>query len=706
MRLGAGASETRGDWVDDGAGLRLGVDVGGTFTDVVAIGGARTVRAKVSSTPRHPARGVLDGCRLVAEEMGLDLRSLLGRVTRLGLGTTVVTNVLATRSGRRLGLVTTAGFEDLIPLARGNRVSEEGWLVPPPALVERERVMGVQERTTGDGNVLVPVDAASVLAAGRYLIDAMEVEAIVVSFLWSFRNPGNEQQACAVLREHYPSVPVLSASALSPVIREYDRTQYALLNAYVSGALDWLDPLAVQLADYGLAGRVVLTHSSGGATTVSGAMTVPIGLAQSGPAAGAAAACALATRNRLGDVVACDLGGTSLDVGLIADGQALRRTRGRLVGYWTSLSMVDVDSVGSGGGSVAWVDALGAIRVGPRSAGADPGPACYGRGTGDATLTDALVVLGYIDATAFLGGRMKIDASLAAEACARLGSVVGLESVETAWGIREVALAAMARAVRSRIAGRGLVASELSLLAYGGCGGLFAADIAAQVGARRSVVPELASVLSAFGAATAFLHRERAQSLAVRVPSDPTGLEEICRRLGEEVTAELIADGAEPGRIEIGFEAELRFERQGAELAVAVPVDPDGRPDASRLEAAFRSEYVRRFGEGAVALGVIVEVMTLRALGRERPTMGPAADARVRPPIAGPAPKPAGSRAVQRHRSESALSVPVHRRESLYPSDILGGPALVDCGDSTVWVNDGQIATVDESGSIILEECQ
>jgi N-methylhydantoinase A len=706
MRLGMDASERKGDWVDDTAGLRLGVDVGGTFTDVVSIGGARTVRTKVPSTPSDPGRGVLDGCQLVAAEMGLDLRSLLGRVTRLGLGTTVVTNVLATRSGRTLGLVTTAGFEDLIPLARGNRVSEGGWLVPPPALVARERVCGVQERTTSDGNVLVPVDPASVLAAGRYLIEAMRAEAIVVSFLWSFRNPGNEQQACAVLREHYPSLPVLSASALSPVIREYDRTQYALLNAYVSGAIDWLDPLAVQLADNGLAGRVVLTHSSGGATTIGGAMTVPIGLAQSGPAAGAAAACALAQGHGLGDVVACDLGGTSLDVSLIADGQALRRTRGRLVGYWTSLSMVDVDSVGSGGGSIAWVDALGAIRVGPRSAGADPGPACYGRGTRDATLTDALVVLGYIDATAFLGGRMKIDVSLAAEACARLGSAAGLESVETAWGIREVALAAMARAVRSRIAGRGLVASELSLLAYGGCGGLFAADVAAQVGARRSVVPELASVLSAFGAATAPLHRERAQSLAVRVPPDPTRLEEICRRLAEEVTAELIADGADLGRVEISFEAELRFERQGAELAVAVPVDSDGRPDAGHLEAAFRYEYVRRFGEGAVALGVVVEVMTLRALGREGPALGWAADAWVGRSTANPAPKPDGSRAVQRQRSEMASPVPVYHREGLYPSDILGGPALVDCGDSTVWVNYGQAATVDESGSIILEECR
>ena len=277
----------------------------------------------------------------------------------------------------------------------------------------------------------------------------------------------------------YPDVPLVLGSELAPVIREYERTQYALLNAYVGGALDWLGPLAARLQDHGLRVPLLLTHSSGGATTVDGAREAPIGLAQSGPAAGAAAATRLAAAMSEAQVVTCDLGGTSLDVALIAGGDALRRTRGAILGHWTSLSMVDVDSVGSGGGSIAWVDAVGAIRVGPQSAGAAPGPACYGRGGADATLTDALVVLGYLDPDRFLGGRMPLDAARATEACARVGEQVGLGPVETAWGIREVALATMARAVRNRVASRGLVPADALLLAYGGCGGLFACDIAA-----------------------------------------------------------------------------------------------------------------------------------------------------------------------------------------------------------------------------------
>ena len=333
---------------------------------------------------------------------------------RFGLGTTVVTNVLATRTGAVLGLITTQGFEDLVPLARGNRVSEDGWLLLPPPLVERVHIVGVPERVNRDGVVLAPVDEAAVTVAAKQLVDVEQVDAVVVSLLWSFKNPANERAVRAVVAAAHPGVTVILGSELAPVIREYERTQFALLNAYVGSALDWLDPLAARLGDAGLAVPIVLTHSSGGATTVAGAWAVPIGLAESGPAAGAAAATELAAELDDPDVVTCDLGGTSLDVALVAGGEALRRTRGSLLGHWAALSMVDVDSVGSGGGSLAWVDPVGAIRVGPRSAGAHPGPACYGRGGTQATLTDALLVLGYIDPERFLGGRMVLNVDAAA----------------------------------------------------------------------------------------------------------------------------------------------------------------------------------------------------------------------------------------------------------------------------------------------------
>ncbi len=597
------------------ARLRLGIDVGGTFTDIVAVGTTRVTRGKVPSTPGNPAEGVVAACELIAAELGTGLPGLLARVDRFGLGTTVVTNVLATRTGARLGLVTTRGFEDLIPLARGNRVSEDGWLLLPPPLVERVRIVGVPERVNRDGAVLEAVDEAAVALAAKYLVEVEQVDAVVVSLLWSFKNPANERAVRATIAAEHPGMPVILGSDLAPVIREYERTQFALLNAYVGGALDWLDPLAAQLRAAGLTVPIVLTHSSGGATTVDGARAVPIGLAQSGPAAGAAAATELARALDDPDIVTCDLGGTSLDVALIAGGQALRRNRGSLLGHWAALSMVDVDSVGSGGGSLAWVDSVGAIRVGPQSAGADPGPACYGRGGTQATLTDALVVLGYIDPARFLDGRMPLDADRAREACAAVGRVAGLDPVETAWGIREVALASMVRAVRNRIATRGLVASELSLMAYGGCGGLFACDIAHDIGARRSVLPDLASVFSAYGAATAALHRERVQSLATKLPVSEELVRATFATLRAGVLADLDGDGVPAAQCRVRLEADLRFDRQGSELTVPVDEAGDGRPQIDGLEARFKAEYARRFGEGAIAMGVPVELMTLRAIG-------------------------------------------------------------------------------------------
>jgi N-methylhydantoinase A len=688
--------------MDNQGRFRIGIDVGGTFTDIVAVGPARVTRGKVPSTPDNPAEGVMAACELIAAELGTGLPGLLSAVDRFGLGTTVVTNVLATRSGTRIGLVTTKGFEDLIPLARGNRVSEDGWLLLPPPLVERVRIVGVPERVNGDGTVLEAVDKAAVAVAVKFLVEVEKVDAVVVSLLWSFKSPVNERAVRDVIAAEHPGLPVILGSDLAPVIREYERTQFALLNAYVSGALDWLDPLAAQLRWAGLMVPIVLTHSSGGATTVEGARAVPIGLAQSGPAAGAAAATELAGALDDPDIVTCDLGGTSLDVALIAGGQALRRNRGSLLGHWAALSMVDVDSVGSGGGSLAWVDSVGAIRVGPQSAGADPGPACYGRGGEQATLTDALVVLGYIDPERFLDGRMPLDAGQARQACAVIGHLVGLDPLETAWGIREVALASMVRAVRNRIATRGLVASELSLMAYGGCGGLFACDIAHDIGARRSVLPDLASVFSAYGAATAALHRERVKSLAAKLPVSEEIVLATFASLRAGVLSDLEGDGVLPAKCWVRLEADLRFDRQGSELTVPVE-EANGRPQIDGLEARFKEEYARRFGEGAIAMGVPVELMTLRALGSA--TGDQIAEAIEAPSVASVPLTPMSSRArpVQLERHAEPIAVSVYDWHGLDAGAVVPGPALVDTGDTTVWVQRGYRAMVDERGALILQ---
>ena len=413
----------------------LGIDVGGTFTDAVLTEGTTVWRAKSPTIADDVGRSVLDACRLVAEGAGTTIEALLPKVRRLGLGTTAVTNMLAARTGVRVGLITTAGFEDQLPMAKGRRVNDGVWLSYPEAVVPRVRIAGVDERVDRDGRVLVALDPAQAASAAVRLVSEQGVDSLAVSLLWAFRNPRHEEQATAAIRAALPGVPVVAGAALQPTIREFERTAYAVLNAYTMAACAGIDELSATLARLGLSVPVLLVHSGGGTMTASEARQAPIRLAASGPAAGVAASMAVAAAAGVSDVVSCDMGGTSFDVAVATGGRVPRRTRCEVAGLLTSLAMVDIESIGAGGGSIGWVDARGMLRVGPQSAGATPGPACYRRGGREATVTDALVVLGYVDPGRFLGGRMALDADLALEACARLGAPLGLDAEEAAWGI-------------------------------------------------------------------------------------------------------------------------------------------------------------------------------------------------------------------------------------------------------------------------------
>jgi N-methylhydantoinase A len=688
--------------VDARSELCIGVDVGGTFTDVVLTDAGNTWRAKAPSTPDDLGRGVLDACRLVAERAGMTFDALLPRVRRFGLGTTAVTNALASRRGRRVGLITTAGFEDLVPLARGRRVNEDGWLMMPPQVVERDCIVGVRERVDRHGAVLTPLDPEEVVAAGHRLVDRHGVEVFAVSFLWSFRNPAHEELAVGTLAQHFPAHAVTSGAALHPVIREFERSTFALLNAYAAGALTGVDTLAADLAANGLQVPVLLVHSGGGSTTVAEAHRVPISLAESGPAAGVAAALEVARAAGIADAVTCDMGGTSFDVSVVSGGQAMRRARGDLMGIWTALSLVDVDSIGAGGGSIGWVDARDMLRVGPHSAGAMPGPACYGRGGTEPTVTDALLVLGYLAPDRFLGGDMTLDADAARAACAALGTRIGLGADEVAWGIREIALAGMAKAVRGRLAERGLDPRGRAIVSFGGCGGLFTADIAGAIGIDAIVVPELASVLSAYGAATADVRRERTQSLEIPFPIDVDAASAVAEKLRGQVDADVAADGVDAVDRSVRFEADLRFKRQKWELTVPFPgerIDGDG---FDQLVADFRVDYARRYGEGALMAGAVVELVSLRAIGigrTEKPGVTVAAvDGHTEDP-----PAPVAIRRVRVARDDAPLVVDVYSGIDLRPGDAFAGPALVDGADTTVWVPPGGRARVDGRNNLVVE---
>ncbi|GGM75222.1 hydantoinase/oxoprolinase family protein [Dactylosporangium sucinum] len=678
----------------------VGVDVGGTFTDVVLSDGSQVWSAKAPTTPGALGRGVLDACRLVAERAGTTLEDLLPKVTRFGLGTTAVTNTIAARTGLDVGLITTRGFEDLVPIARGKRVPSDGWLLPPVALVDRERILGVPERVDRNGTVLVELDRERVREAGRVLVEHRGARSLAVSFLWSFLNDANERAAVAELAELFPGVPVMSGADLLPVIREYERTQFALLNAYTAGSLDGVVELADELERLGLRRPPLLVHSGAGSISVGEGRRMPALLAESGPAAGVVAALEVCRSAGITDAVTGDVGGTSFDLSFISGGEAGRRSNGELMGIWTAMPMVDIDSVGAGGGSIAWVDSLGILRVGPRSAGAEPGPACYGRGGTEATVTDALVVLGYLDPDNFLGGTMALDAEAARSACTRVGERLGLDRTDAAWGIWEVALASMARALRARFAERGVDPRTFAMLSMGGCGALFGPALARDLGIRRVLVPDLASVLSAFGAAASQVRRERSRSVGALLPVDPGLLGGVVEELTRAVRDDLAADGVAPGDITVELAADLRFHRQTFELPI---VWDDGLDEAAQLRQRdrFLDDYTARYGKGAIVAGAPVELVTVRSVGLGRTARARLTRAAPVPAIGNP--RVLGSRPVYLGRSSEPVKVPVYDRADLRPGQQITGPALIDAADTTSWVPPGAGARLDEFLTLEME---
>lgn len=677
----------------------IGVDVGGTFTDVVLSNGTKIWRAKAPTTRDNLGKGVLAACRLVAERAGTTIEALLPTVARFGLGTTAVTNAIASRTGRRVGLITTAGFEDLVPMARAMRVPADGWLLPPDSLVDPEHIVGVRERVDRAGTVVAALDPAEIVTAARALVEVHRVEAVVVSFLWSSVNDSHEVAAVNALRAEWPELVVVSGADLLPVVREFERTQFALLNAYTSGALAGVESLADELERLGLPHPPLLVHSGGGSVSVAEGRRAPATLAESGPAAGVVAALAVCQAAGITEAVTGDMGGTSFDVSFITGGEPTRRSRGELMGIWTALPMIDINSVGAGGGSLAWVDALGMLRVGPRSAGAEPGPACYGRGGTAATVTDALVVLGYIDPANFLGGEMVLDAAAADSACADLGKQIGLDSVETAWGIWEVAKASMVSSLRARFAERGADPRGFALISMGGCGALAAAALAAQLGIRHVLVPELASVLSAFGAAASDVRRERSRSVTAMVPASPAQLAAVAEQLVAEVGADLAADGIAPDEREIGLVADLRFSRQKFEHTITWIGGFD--EENQHIQAKhFCDEYAERYGRGALVTGAPVEIVTLRATGTGRTVHAGLGSSTEQ---AAGEPPTRGTRNISLDRGEAPREVPVLNAADLRPGHTFRGAVVIDAPDTTVWVPPGFTARFDHMRTLHLE---
>jgi N-methylhydantoinase A len=653
---------------------RLGVDVGGTFTDLVALVDGGLITAKVPTTPRNQARGVVAALE--------DVQPGVGAVASLAHGSTVATNALLERRGARTALVTTEGFRDVIEIGRQNRPALYDLTRDrSPALVPRELRFTVRERMGRDG-VLTPLDEESVRAA----VDACraaEVEAVAVCLLFGFLHPEHEQKIGTALREALPGLQISLSSEVLPEFREYERCSTTVANSYLTPRLAaYLDSLADEVEALGLPSPLVM-QSSGGAAEIETAAARAASCLLSGPAGGVVGAAWVAGLSGFQDLLTFDMGGTSTDVASVLGGAVQTTTESVVAGVPVKLPMVDVHTVSAGGGSIAWVDAGGALRVGPGSAGADPGPAAYGRGGKEPTVTDANLYLGYLPDGAELGGEVRLDRAQAEAALGRVGAAVDLDSEETARGIIGVADAEMIRALRVISVERGLDPRELTLVAFGGAGGLHACSLAEELGIGRILVPRAAGVLSALGLAISDVRRDQVSPLLAELgTADRADIESRFAGLEANARGRLADDaGLSMARL-----ADLRYQGQSFELTVEAA-------DLEELPARFHAAHERRYGYRME--DEVVELVNLRLVAtvpRDKPDLSEAASRR------------GGSPSRRRVRLDDGWQeVDVYDRAALGVESELQGPAVVEFAESTLLVRAGWRASVDEIGTLNLE---
>jgi N-methylhydantoinase A len=610
----------------------LGVDIGGTFTDCVAVDDdGRVLHAKTPSTHAStPVDGVVAGLELLAQEAAVPLTRLLGEAQRVSHGTTIGTNLVVERKGATVALLASAGHGDALLMMRGagrtagvpiDQVYSVQHTDKPVPLVPRRRITEIAERVTVDGEVLTPLDERQAREAIRALLSAEPgVEAVAVALLWSFRNPAHEQRLRELLAEEAPGLYISLSCETAPRQGEYERTVAAVINAYVGPASSaYLEELASALGERGLRRTPLIMQGNGGVVPVQDARTLPLATIGSGPAGGLAGTAAIAAASGHSHVIATDMGGTSFEVGLLIDGRPVLAGEEILDQYTFRMPHLDLRSIACGGGSIAHVDPhSGNLRVGPESAGADPGPACYGRG-GQATVTDADVVLGLLVPEGFLGGRMEIDRDAAARAVGALGEQLGLSLEDTAAGIVRVNAFSAGTLIRQRTIEHGLDPRDFVLYAFGGAGPVHAFAFAEELGVREIVIPlgNGASTLSAYGIAASDVTRTFEAECRVQAPFHPGELGGVVAELEARAREALRSSGFSEGELALERTALMRYREQFLQ-ELPVPMD-GGELDAGACEALrarFEAEYGRLYGEGARAIFQAIEVFTVRLTAR------------------------------------------------------------------------------------------
>ena len=667
--------------------MRVGVEVGGTFTDLVAVDGGRVVVTKVPSTPRSPDIGAF--AALTAS--GVDLAG----IEDLGHGSTVATNAVLERKGAAVAFVATAGFRDLLFMQRHDRrnIYDLFYAKPAPP-VRRKDCFEVRERLRADGSVETPIDEAKVRAELIPALQAGEYRAVAICLLNAYANPEHEMRLAALIANALPDVLVTCSHQVAREFREFERASTTLLSAYVQPVIDgYLHRFENKLADAGFKGRFTVMQSNGGRLPAEAMRRSAITALYSGPAAGVVGATRQAARSGFRDLITFDMGGTSTDVCLVQDGRPSLAAESEIDGLPIRTPVLDIVSVGAGGGSIAWVDDGGMLRVGPQSAGADPGPACYGRGGNEPTITDAHVVVGTIRPAAFLGGRMKLDADAARRVFEPLTKRFGLGVEQAAASALQLADANIVRAIQLVSTERGRDPRDYALVPFGGAGPLHAARIAEELGIATIVVPPNAGVISAYGLVASDYTKFDAVTRKMKLD------EAAAREAGKIFAgmraslADQFADMKLPGELSYTHTLDMRFVGQAFEVGVEIPADRLESLDAAYLAALFADAHHRTFMHGAV-LDRPIEIVTLR-VGATLPIGStPRLDREIRARR-----QPEEARIFQ---AETWIDCARYAAEALGSDQRIDGPAVVEGHTATTLVPTGWTATLDAADNLIL----
>ncbi len=659
-------------------GSLIGIDVGGTFTDCVLVqADGSTVVEKTFTTPEDPSKGVLDGLEKLASKAGLPIKDFLATVIRIVHGTTITTNAVLTGRGAKTGFITTEGFRDVLLMRRGVREDQFNSKCAPPApLVPRHLSYTVAERIDCEGRENVPLDRQGARAVIGALKRSSGVESVAVSFLFSFLNPVHELEVAEILKEDFPAAYVSLSTEVLPQLRAYERHSATALNAYVGPILTrYLERLTARLESAGFHGRLLIMQSNGGVMAPEMAARFACRTLLSGPAGGPVAGIFCGTRAGHQDLITMDMGGTSFDVSFIKNGQVSFTTEGSVGGHAMAFPVLDIRTVGAGGGSIAVVDEGGVLQVGPASAGANPGPICYGRGGMEPTVTDADLVLGYLGADDFLGGKFRLDLAAAENGIAeKIAGPLAIDTLRAAEGIHRLVNTTMADAIRLVSIGAGHDPRQCVLVVAGGAGAVHAAAIAAELGIGHLLIPRNASVFCAAGMLLSDLKHDYVRTLSGELTKiSPEKIHALYREMAEEAIETLSQEGVRKEDIELSYGVDLKYVGQFHEVTI-----PFGAPSESftELKKAFDAQHRRLFSYNLPDQPAEALHWRLTAVGR---TERPSSEKRMTH----------SSRSVESKRRQvvfggGKIEAPVFDGARLAPSMTVHGPAIVEEPTTTI----------------------